>query len=139
MKRPSNDRAEPSDLELQVLSVLWERGPSGVRDVMEEIPDGKPRAYTTILTVLQVLEKKGLVRHVQNGRQYVYHAATNRDGVLRPRLRRLLRYVFRGDPAAVLQQILDETSVTPEDLKAMRKALAKRETELCGKRKRGPQ
>ena len=55
MNRPSNDRAEPSDLELQVLSVLWERGPSGVREVMEEIPDGKPRAYTTILTVLQVL------------------------------------------------------------------------------------
>jgi len=139
MKHPSNERAEPSDLELQVLSVLWERGPSGVREVMEEIPDGKARAYTTILTVLQGLEKKGLVRHEQNGRQYVYHAAATRQGVLRPRLRRLLRYVFRGDPTAVLQQILDETSITPEDLEAMRKALAEHEKGPSHKRRRGAQ
>ena len=127
MKRAADEHAEPSDLELQVLSVLWERGPSAVRDVLEAMPDGKTRAYTTVLTVLQGLEKKGLVKHKQKGRQYVYGAAATRRGVLRPRLRRLLSHVFRGDPTAVLQQILDGAEVTSEDLAAMRRLLAEHE------------
>ena len=127
MRRPMENRAEPSDLELQVLAVLWERGPSTVRQVLETMPDGKERAYTTVLTVLQGLERKRLVRHKQRGRQYVYRAAADRSGILGPRLRRLMRHVFGGDPAAVLQQILDGTDVTPEDLATMRELLAEHE------------
>jgi predicted transcriptional regulator len=127
MKDPAAERAEPSDLELQVLSVLWERGPSAVRDVLDAMPDGKARAYTTVLTVLQGLEKKGLVKHKQKGRQYVYQAAATRRGVLRPRLRRLLSHVFGGNPTAVLQQILDGADLTSNDLAAMRKLLTEHE------------
>jgi len=123
VKRLTSEHPEPSDLELQVLSVLWARGPSSVREVLEQMPDHKERAYTTILTVLQGLEKKRLVRHKRKGRQYVYHAAADRSGVLRPRLGRLMRHVFGGDPAAVLQQILDGTEVTQEDLTTMRRLL----------------
>ncbi len=50
---------EPSRLEMQVLSVLWQRGASSVREVLAVMPDGKARAYTTILSVMQVMEKKG--------------------------------------------------------------------------------
>ena len=62
MKRP-----RPSELELQVLSVLWDRGPLPVRAIRELLPDGKDRAYTTVLTLLQILEKKGLVGHTSQG------------------------------------------------------------------------
>ena len=127
MPQRHEDRAEPSDLELQVLSVLWDRGPSSVRDVLDAMPDGKERAYTTVLTVLQSLEKKKLVRHKQRGRQYIYRAAANRDGVMAPRIRRLMRHVFGGDPAAVLQHILDGTEVSADDLAAMRELLAEHE------------
>ena len=137
MKRSPDEHAEPSDLELQVLSVLWERGPCSVRDVLERMPDGKKRAYTTILTVLQGLEKKGLARHKQKGRHYVYRAVADRGGVLAPRLRRLMRHVFGGDPAAVLQQILDGTEVTPDDLATMRKLLAEHEKQSTQGRGRG--
>ena len=58
MKKESPQR--PSDLELQVLAVLWRRGPSTAREVMEALPDGKHRAYTTVLSVMQVMEKKEL-------------------------------------------------------------------------------
>jgi predicted transcriptional regulator len=137
MKRSPDEHAEPSDLELQVLSVLWERGPCSVREVLERMPDGKERAYTTILTVLQGLEKKRLVRHKQKGRQYIYRAAVDRGGVLQPRLRRLMLHVFGGDPAAVLQQILDGTDVTREDLATMRKLLAEHEKQSAQGRGRG--
>ena len=59
---------------MQVLSVLWGRGASTVREVMEAMPDGKARAYTTILSVLQVMEKKGLLSHVAEGNAHVYQA-----------------------------------------------------------------
>ena len=52
---------KPSDLELQILSFLWEKGPSTAREVLEAIPDGKKRAYTSILSVMQVMEKKGFL------------------------------------------------------------------------------
>lgn len=122
-----DERAEPSDLELQVLSVLWERGPRTVREVLEAMPDGKERAYTTVLTVLQGLERKGLVRHEQEGRQYVYHAMATRRSVLRPRLRRLVQQVFGGNPSAVLQQLLDQPDVTDQDVAEMRQLLSDHE------------
>ena len=53
MKNP-----QPSNLEMQILSVLWEHGPSTVRDILGKIPDGKKRAYTTVLTMMQIMEKK---------------------------------------------------------------------------------
>lgn len=128
LKKPTVNRAEPSDLELQALSVLWERGPCAVRDVMTSMPDGKARAYTTILTVLQGLEKKELAAHRQEGRQYIYRPTAARENILRPKLRRLLSHVFGGDPAAVLQQILAGTKVTPKDIAAMQKLLAEHKT-----------
>ena len=52
--------SKPSDLEMQILSVLWDRGASTAREVLKAMPDGKQRAYTSILSVMQVMEKKAL-------------------------------------------------------------------------------
>ena len=60
--------ARPSELELQVLAVLWREGALTAREVSACMPDGKARAYTTVLSVLQVMEKKGLVKHRPDGR-----------------------------------------------------------------------
>ena len=56
-----NAKHQPAEFELQVLGVLWEHGPSTVREVLERLPDGKPRAYTSVLSVMQVMQKKGLL------------------------------------------------------------------------------
>lgn len=112
-----------TDLELQVLSVLWERGPSTVRQVMRELPDGKTRAYTTVLTILQLMEKKGLVAHTRKGQAYTYHPEVDREKVVRPVVRTLLRNVFRGDPSAVVQSLLDCADVDSDELKEMRRVI----------------
>ena len=67
-------RVKPTDVELQVLSVLWQRGPSTARQVLEAMPDGKARAYTTVLTVMQVMEK-GLLTHTREGMAQSYKPA----------------------------------------------------------------
>ena len=76
------DLPRPSDLELQVLIVLWERGPLPVATIREAIPDGKSRAYTTVLSVLQGLERKRLVDHTTKGQANIYHPLVERQQVM---------------------------------------------------------
>jgi predicted transcriptional regulator len=114
----------PSELELQVLAVLWERGPSPVRAVLEALPDGKDRAYTTVLSVMQVLEKKGLVGHKQQGQANVYHPLVRRGQVLRPLMKDLLRNVFGGSPARALQCLLDGAALGEDELTRIRQVIA---------------
>jgi BlaI family transcriptional regulator, penicillinase repressor len=112
-----------TDLELQVLSVLWDRGPASVRDVMQALPDGKTRAYTTVLTILQLMEKKGLVRHTRDGLTYIYQAKVDRQAIVTPVVRTLLQNVFGGDPSAVVQSLLDSGDVDATQLKEIRRIL----------------
>ncbi len=115
--------AKPSDLEMQVLSVLWEHGPCTVRQILERLPDGKQRAYTTVLTVMQGMSRKKLVTHTQNGAAHVYHPAVRQDEVVRPVMQTLLRNVFGGDPSRVVQALLDSTQVSEDEMNEIRKLI----------------
>jgi predicted transcriptional regulator len=123
---------EPSKLEMQVLSVLWGRGASTVREVMELMPDGKPRAYTTILSAIQVMEKKGLVSHVSEGNTHVYQARVSRQKVTGPFLRGLVRQVFGGSPATALQHLLAEEGVSRQELDDIKAIIDRYENEGTG-------
>jgi predicted transcriptional regulator len=111
---------QPSSLELQALAVLWENGPSTVRVIRDGLPDGRVRAYTTVLTILQKLQRKGLVRLARppGGRSWQtqahhYMAARSRRAILRPLLRTLITNVFHGSPAGLVEHVLSEASLAP--------------------------
>jgi len=114
----------PSELELQVLAVLWERGPSSVHAVRNAMPDGKNRAYTTVLSVMQNLEKKGLVGHEPLGQANIYRPLVKRHQVLRPLMKGLLSNLFGGSPAQAVQCLLDSTRVDDAELAQIRKVIA---------------
>jgi len=118
---------EPSKLEMQLLSVLWERGPSTVREVLETLSDGKTRAYTTVLTVMQVMEKKGLVSHRPQGNAHVYEARVSRRKVAGPLWRTLVQQVFGGNTASAMQNLLEEGSVSTAELAEIKKLIAAHE------------
>jgi predicted transcriptional regulator len=120
-------QAKPTDVELQVLSVLWERGPSTARQVLEAMPDGKARAYTTVLTVMQVMEKKQLLTHTRDGMAHVYKPAITKRQVLRPMMKSLVQRLFGGSTSAAVQQLLSESDVTAEELTKIRHLLAEHE------------
>lgn len=124
-----NPKNRPSELELQVLSVLWERGPATARDVMAVLPDGKERAYTTVLSVLQVMEKKGLLKHRVQGKAHVYRPTVERQEVVGPMLRGLVDMVFGGDSAGALQCLLADGAVDGEELAAIQAVIARHERE----------
>jgi BlaI family transcriptional regulator, penicillinase repressor len=114
---------EPSELELQILALLWARGPLTARQVLESLPDRKPRAYTSVLSVMQVMEKKGLLGHETEGNTHVYRPKVAKGRVLRTTLSRLVKQVFGGRPSAAIQSLLEETPVSAEELAEIRRML----------------
>jgi len=128
---------EPTRLEMQVLSVLWERGPATVREVLDARPDGKARAYTTVLTVLQVMEKKGLLTHVSQGNTHVYKPAVTRRQTIGPVLKNLVRQVFGGSPATAMQHLLAEHEVSPDELAKLKQLIADHEMKSSASHGRG--
>jgi predicted transcriptional regulator len=106
------------------MAVLWELGSATVREVQERLePD---LAYTTVLTVLRVLETKGHVRHESNGRAYRYLPTVAEDEAGASALRRLLSKVFRGSPEALLTQLVSDERLSDEELLRLRRLLDER-------------
>ena len=116
---------QPSNLELQALSVLYSEGPSTVPVVLELLPDGKERAYTTILSVMQSLERKGLVRATREGRAYVYHPTKSQATIVRPLAKDFLQNAFGGSLGKAILQLLSSGYMTPEEKSAVERELHK--------------
>ena len=129
--------AKPSDLEMQILSVLWEKGNATVREVLEAMPDGKKRAYTSILSVMQVMEKKGLLRHSIRGTAHVYRPAVHKKKIIQPFMRKVLNEVFGGKPSAMMQALLTETSISDNEIRQIQKILKEANQTKSGKDKQG--
>ena len=87
------------------------------------MPDGKERAYTSILSVMQVMEKKGLLTHTRKGNANVYSPAVQRGQTLDPVLKDMVDHVFGGKPSAMMQQLLENKKIDPEELSEIRRLL----------------
>lgn len=127
----------PSGLELQVLSVLWERGPSSARDVLEAMPDRKPRAYTTVLSVLQGMEKKGLITHTAQGPAHIFQARVRRREVLGPLMKDMITNVFSGRPGEAMIHLLQQGDLSSEELAEIRRLLNEQEQSLSPENEKG--
>lgn len=115
---------QPSKLEMAILSLLWERDGMTVRDILDALPDGKQRAYTSVLSVLQAMERKKLVHHTARGNTHVYHAAAAQEPTLRHVLGDMVRDVFGGSPVAAVQHLLSETEVSESELREVERLVA---------------
>jgi predicted transcriptional regulator len=101
--------------EMDVMSVLWSLGSATVAEVKDRITD--PLAYTTVLSVLQTLEEKGYVRHEGEGRAYRYFPLVDWRTAGGSELKRLLRKVFKGSPELLLVQLVQDESLSPDQLR----------------------
>jgi BlaI family penicillinase repressor len=113
-----------TERELDLMGVLWERGPSTVAEVREALAD--ELAYTTVLTILRVLEEKGHIGHTEEGRAHRYHALVERQAAGESALRRLTRKLFRGSPELLLTHLVSDRSLSEEELRSMRTLLDSR-------------
>lgn len=124
---------QPSSLELQALSVLWHEGPSTVATVLEQLTDGKELAYTTVLSVLQSLERKGHVKKVKQGRAHVYEASHTQNAVVRDTVAEFVMNTFRGRKDKAILAILSTGKLTPEEKNNIEREL-KQQTIMAAKK-----
>lgn len=117
------ETAKPSELEMQILSVLWQKGGSTVREVLEAMPDGKERAYTSVLSVMQVMEKKGLLTHTNRGTAHVYTPAVQRKKIIQPFMRKILNEVFGGKPSEMMQALMAEAPIDDQEMAQIQKII----------------
>lgn len=113
-----------TDRELDVMSVLWDIGAGTVADVRDRLPDDL--AYTTVLTVLRILEQKGYVAHTDEGRTHRYRPLVKRDVAVRSALRRLAEKVFDGSSELLLTQLVSDKHLTAEELRRLSRLLKER-------------
>ena len=105
------------DAELEVLAVLWDEGPTAVRQVMNRLHEqGRRVAYTTVLTVLTRLEQKGFVRSDKSDMAYVYRARVSRDRIRRSRLRALVEQLYDGAAAPLVLQLIRTGRFSPDEI-----------------------
>jgi len=115
----------PSEAELEILDVLWRRGPSTVREVWEALASGRRSGYTTVLKFMQIMTAKGLVARKQDKRAHVYQASISREQTQRQLLTHLVDRAFGGSALQLAQQALASAKrASPEELAEIRKMLA---------------
>ncbi|HTL55306.1 MAG TPA: BlaI/MecI/CopY family transcriptional regulator [Candidatus Limnocylindrales bacterium] len=116
-------RAKPTDAELAILRVLWQRGPSTVREVWDQISPTQKTGYTTVLKLLQIMLEKGLVKRDATSRSHVYEATATEDQTQRQVVGQLLERVFAGSASKLVLQALAVKKASPAELAEIRRLL----------------
>lgn len=114
-----------TDHELRLMNVLWTRRRATVADVVELLPS--PRlAYSTVLTTLRTLERKGYIAHDEDGRAFVYHPVVAREDAAKSAMHHLLDRFFGSSPGALAVTLIDDTRLTEADATQIKRMLARK-------------
>jgi BlaI family transcriptional regulator, penicillinase repressor len=111
--------------ELQIMKVIWARGSSSVREVCDCMSKAKPTAYTTVLTLMGILEAKGVLVHNRSGRAYIYRSLLTRQQATRNHVHDMVNRFFEGNPEKLVEWLGNEVK-TPEQLMALPMLLGSR-------------
>jgi predicted transcriptional regulator len=114
-----------TDHELRLMEVLWREGRSTVAEVVSGLAP-PPLTYSTVLTTLRTLEKKGHIAHEEDGRAFVYRPLVERSDAARSAMRYLLGRFFGDSPGALAVTLLDDADLTDADLANIRQIISKR-------------
>jgi predicted transcriptional regulator len=117
------DLPRPTDAELEILRVLWQRGPSTVREVHDTLNDTKTTGYTTVLKMLQIMTDKGLVRRDEDQRAHVYEARVPQEQTQQQLVGDLLDRAFNGSASNLVMQALATKKTSAEELTKIRQML----------------
>ena len=115
--------AKPTEAELAILNVLWDRGPSTVRQVQKDLESSRGTGYTTILKLMQIMLEKGLLRRDESSHAHVYRAVCTRGKTQKQLLGQLVDQMFDGSAQQLVMQALSSRQSTPEELAQIKKLI----------------
>ena len=120
---PRHRQVTPTDVELEILHVLWEHQPATVRDVVDILNQSRPRAYTSILSMLNVMLEKGLVKREMRGRAHLYRAKKSKAKTLGTVVKDVLGRAFQGSTTSLITQVLEQSKPSAEELAEIRRMI----------------
>jgi len=123
---------KPTEAELEVLQVLWARGPSSVREVNDILNKKRDVGYTTTLKIMQIMAEKGLAERDTSTRTHIYSAAVSEGDTQKQLLDRFLKTTFKGSAGKLIMQALGNHQASNEELEKIKALIKKIEDEQSG-------
>src|SRR5690242_2168256 len=127
MARPASPH--PTELELEILKILWRLGPSTVRQVREALAPERPLAHTSVITTMNIMTDKGYLARTTEGNSHTYTAKATRAAIRKRMLSDLVRRAFDGSAIAVMLNLLDTADLEADDLAQLRRRLEEKRKE----------
>lgn len=118
---PPKQSATFTEAELRIMEVLWHKGSGSVQQVQDWL--ASTLAYNSVLTTIRILEKKGHVKHIKDGRAFIYEPTIGREEATRSEVRHLVSRFFRNSHEALLLNILQDEEIDAAELKRLRQML----------------
>lgn len=112
-----------TEAELRLMEVIWAKGPSTVHQILDALPPRPPLAYNSVLTTIRILERKGYVQHVKDGRAHVYMPLIGRQEATRSEVRNLINRFFGNSHELLVLNLLEEKGIDAEELERLRQLL----------------
>jgi BlaI family transcriptional regulator, penicillinase repressor len=116
----------PTDQELEILKVVWQRGQATVREVYRDLAAQRQIAYTTVLTMMGILEQKGHLKKTAGERAYVYSPTQPQEQVVRSMVQEFVHRVFDGSARPLLVHLLEDPNTDPDELAQLEKLVKER-------------
>ena len=110
----------PTELELEILKVLWRGGPQTVRDVKEALMGFRVLAHTSVITIMGIMDEKGYITRAKEGGSFVYRARIRKDSTLRRMIGDLVDRAFEGSAATAALHVLDKGNLSHDELEQLR-------------------
>lgn len=126
---PRSMSKHPTELELEILKVLWRIGPATVRQVRDELAAVRDLAYTTVMTMMTIMDSKGYLKRNKDGRSFVYEATYQEQKASRNMLQDVVDRLFGGSTKAVLQHLLETSELDEDELKQIRSLINRKSRE----------
>jgi predicted transcriptional regulator len=120
---PPKTSATLTEAELRLMNVLWEKGSGTVQQVLDALPENPPLAYNSVLTTIRVLERKGYVKHIKDGRAHVYAPVVAKEEASRFEVRHLVNRFFKNSHELLVLNLIEDESIDNEELKRIRQLL----------------
>ncbi|NQT82333.1 BlaI/MecI/CopY family transcriptional regulator [bacterium] len=118
----------PTPTEIEILNVLWRAGKASVQSVWQQLKPPK-RAYTTVLTLLRIMERKGYVVHDVEGRAFIYRPILDEAKTRRSVIRRLIDRMFEGSAESLVASLLEREDISEQELRRLRRMIQQKERE----------
>lgn len=127
INKPDNPQKKLlTDVELELMTILWRIGEGNVAQVLEKLPEGRDLAYTSVSTILRILEQKKILKTRKEGRSHIYIPLLSKTDYEAKTVMHMVDNIFEGAPTSLIKRLLDTVSIDDRELKEIKKIIEKK-------------